>query len=623
MKKLIVTIIIIFCLSSVSAQNYIIEKRYFTNTPLTTIGNISGYGVTGKIAYWFNATSLRNTSYNISQVCTVANGLCNQTFTADGTGGWINTSTKTTTGLLVGIGDTTPSAKLEVNNNNNSVPALKTKYVSTATEGRVFVDAGGGAIDNPNAALLVSKGASVTDSYGIQTNMVTNTGGITTAAMYGVSSNGASSVSNGINYGLWFYVQNYAVGTASTALNNAVYGIARHGSPNGLTLNYAFSGYNLLDANSGLVNYDDVYVASSNVGANTQAVYHRDFLASAPYVSTGATMNYRYGLYVADANNYGTMTTQYGVYLENINAASANYAIYSEGGANVLKSGGATTIPLTVQGAVAQAANLFVIKNSVGSEVVYVEPSGALTSTSTITGTNFAVGSQVYWQGKTVLGSPTNGRFAISNYAETNKVIIDTVDNRFNIDRGESITVPNATTVGLVVKGSASQTANLQVWKKSDGTDYAYINGTGILYADVPFGEMYSYNMTGWTLDFVTEEVYANFTNMSAGDLQGFTFTSNKTLNCVKEGMYAVNFGVSFSGTTGSTHGIGLGVNGTIIRECYTQRKLGSNDVGNTGGTCIISLGAGDKVTLMADDEDSTVNDIQVMTANVNLVRIG
>ncbi len=58
---------------------------------------------------------------NGSQVCTPANGLCNQSGgSADGTGGWTNSSQNTSTTLNVGIGTSNPQGGLHVNRTNGS-----------------------------------------------------------------------------------------------------------------------------------------------------------------------------------------------------------------------------------------------------------------------------------------------------------------------------------------------------------------------------------------------------------------------------------------------------------------------------------------------------------------------
>ena len=74
-----------------------------------TTGNIA---VAGNITLTGNITAASNIYAGGSRVCTATNGLC--TTTGDGMGGWVNTSTQTTTLLNVGIGTVTPNETLDV-----------------------------------------------------------------------------------------------------------------------------------------------------------------------------------------------------------------------------------------------------------------------------------------------------------------------------------------------------------------------------------------------------------------------------------------------------------------------------------------------------------------------------
>jgi hypothetical protein len=51
--------------------------------------------------------------------------------------------------------------------------------------------------------------------------------------------------------------------------------------------------------------------------------------------------------------------------------------------------------------------------------------------------------------------------------------------NGFKNNGANTVTIPNATSVGITVVGAASQTASLQEWKNSSGTVIAKVTSTG------------------------------------------------------------------------------------------------------------------------------------------------
>ena len=136
------------------------------------------------------------------------------------------------------------------------------------------------------------------------------------------------------------------------------------------------------------------------------------------------------------------------------------------------------------------------------------------------------------------------------------------------------------------------------------------------------YGELWMINESGYTFSIAVSEVYYNLTILETDELEGFN-NSNGTLTALHEGFYSGDFHISFSGQTGSTHGAAIMINGNRHNACYNQRKLGSSDVGNMGGTCIFELVKGDNITLGIDDDDATPNDISIITSNLNVVKIG
>jgi hypothetical protein len=120
----------------------------------------------------------------------------------------------------------------------------------------------------------------------------------------------------------------------------------------------------------------------------------------------------------------------------------------------------AATIGAVIRGAASQTANLQEWQNSAGSVLARVDQGGVIVSTSYIDAPSFANG------GTFVLRF--NGTLA--NFGTGTAT-------------GSQLTVTNATAanVGLIVKGAASQTANLQEWQDSNGSILASISATGDL----------------------------------------------------------------------------------------------------------------------------------------------
>lgn len=142
-------------------------------------------------------------------------------------------------------------------------------------------------------------------------------------------------------------------------------------------------------------------------------------------------------------------------------------------------------------------------------------------------------------------------------------------------------------------------------------------------YRPSAFGEMQILENNGTTISFASEDVYVNvWQNQTMGHLQSVLF-NNGTLTIQKSGYYYANSMISFRGQSGSTHGFALGINEVKQDDCYSQRKLGSNDVGTTGFSCIVKLNNGDKINLLSADEDATQNDIMIASANLNIHREG
>lgn len=133
--------------------------------------------------------------------------------------------------------------------------------------------------------------------------------------------------------------------------------------------------------------------------------------------------------------------------------------------------------------------------------------------------------------------------------------------------------------------------------------------------------EMYIHEDNATEIAFTAQDTYVNVTTgFDKGLINGFIYSTGK-LTAYEGGVYSCDISVSISGQTGSTHGFTCGVNGLKQDKCYSRRKLQSIDTGNLGVTCLLDLTAGDVITLMAADEDVTLNNITIRAGNLNLRR--
>lgn len=159
------------------------------------------------------------------------------------------------------------------------------------------------------------------------------------------------------------------------------------------------------------------------------------------------------------------------------------------------------TVTLSVQGALGQSANLFEVKNSTGTVLANISSDaririGSTNSTAThkivsaTTGDNYTVISQ--GSGAGVFGGMLLQISEISRYAVALNSSGDIVFSRFNssgVYQADSLNISSlgaitmagftAASIGLIVKGAASATADLQQWQSSAGSVLAKVLNTG------------------------------------------------------------------------------------------------------------------------------------------------
>lgn len=135
--------------------------------------------------------------------------------------------------------------------------------------------------------------------------------------------------------------------------------------------------------------------------------------------------------------------------------------------------------------------------------------------------------------------------------------------------------------------------------------------------------EVFNVTENGYTISLPVLNQWYNFTGLQPGESQNFILSSNGIV-VVKEGIYKIDYSVSFGGTGGSTHAIGTAINNIEHTPCTIFRKLGTaGDVGNAGGTCIFTAYKGDVISGIIKDINAPSTDVTIWSMNANIERIG
>ena len=167
----------------------------------------------------------------------------------------------------------------------------------------------------------------------------------------------------------------------------------------------------------------------------------------------------------------------------------------SKAGGDIITSSLASTIPLVLKGAASQTANLTQWQDSVGNVLTRVQADGTISwggagsALQNSSGRLIVNPSSASVIAVTVKGavSQTANLTEWQDSAGTVKALVGSIGNAvFNGIRsgsGSTTGAINAYTtaaqIGILVRGAASQTANLQEWQISDGTVRARINSDG------------------------------------------------------------------------------------------------------------------------------------------------
>lgn len=212
---------------------------------------------------------------------------------------------------------------------------------------------------------------------------------------------------------------------------------------------------------------------------------------------------------------------------------------------------------LIIRGATSQSANLQEWQNSSGTVLSRVRPTGgAVFNGLTVFGTDYASGNaSALFESAATTNIPIVVRGAASQTAHLQQwqnsaaTVLASIDANgsgrfafFGVGTGVSLTAMNntlitsASLVGVIVKGAASQTADLHQWQNSSGTVLARVDASGGVRLDTsstntsPFGvagQIRLYNTSNTNSNYTQIENYANTAISSGITFQNTDWTNN------------------------------------------------------------------------------------------------
>jgi hypothetical protein len=155
-------------------------------------------------------------------------------------------------------------------------------------------------------------------------------------------------------------------------------------------------------------------------------------------------------------------------------------------------AGGAAIVPLLVRGAASQTADLLQIQNSTPTNLFSVSSAGLITAKVVSNAANQNRGlllsnTSDTWQSGLYLKSDGSGNPRIALLAPTGALgEAVSIDSAAKVGIGSTAPTAQldvysgaAARIGMIVRGAASQSVDLQQWQASDGSTKSYIDSTG------------------------------------------------------------------------------------------------------------------------------------------------
>lgn len=135
----------------------------------------------------------------------------------------------------------------------------------------------------------------------------------------------------------------------------------------------------------------------------------------------------------------------------------------------------------------------------------------------------------------------------------------------------------------------------------------------------IPHGEMFvSDNLV--TTVITSAGVYVDIETFVEG-LTNTMIYNNSALFAELNGTYKLDYAITIVNSNNRNYKSSIAINGNATNKCVAARRLQSNDFGNMGSTCMLSLVEGDNVTLQIQNIGQTDNVI-ITDGNLNMMKI-
>jgi hypothetical protein len=425
-----------------------------------------------------------------------------------------------------------------------------------------------------------------------------------------MGSNGSNNIAN-------FYNGTSGYGAGNIAYNG-IFNI------NGANMGFPYTSTGAtLNVNAGASNIIPLTVK----GVASQTANLQEWQNSAGTSLVSVQANGRVDFQGAYIDQYGQIVTNTTLYANNVYHNLNYWQLKNDGSAN-FNSQSATTKPLIVKGAASQTANLQEWQDSAGGTLSSVTNLGSIdisgaSGASLASGTGlgdkislyqnaFGIGID-YGRMVSYLSSATDA-FAVR--VKTASGIRSAGSDAISLFGNGSIvqTLSSASVVGLIIKGAASQTGDLQQWQNSAGTNLVRVSSSGkILIASD--GEAPSSMLT--ISQAATSAVVTSIASTSSD--YGLTLNATGSGNNTTVGMaFSAFASTGFNGTSTPGGAIWFTRTGSYslgYLSFLTRSSTGANDplvermrVGDTGTISIAGFAAGSPGLVVKAAASQTAN---------------
>ena len=295
-------------------------------------------------------------------------------------------------------------------------------------------------------------------------------------AVYSVNSGTAVTISGNITRS---QVSDFTSGTVAQADNSTTSGTATYATTSGtaVSISGSITRSQVSDFTSGTVASADVSGTATYATTSGTAVYATN--SGTAVFATNASTAVTISGSITQSQVTSLVTDLAGK--ASLGAANA----FTVGG-HVITNAAIGVVPLVLKGASGQTADFFQIQNNSATNLINVTSAGNLNVTGQVrVGTTSSLGQlTTVIGGASTIGAVIRGAASqtadllqIQNSAGTNLVRADTYGGLFSTYA--TFTSDAAATRPLLVKGASGQTANLQEWQTSAGTVRARIDSGG------------------------------------------------------------------------------------------------------------------------------------------------